>query len=132
MSANTLPAKTCNSRVLVLSDIFIYNVLLNHPVSQGPEIRAVRLLPIDGSFAADAIPCFVRETEDPTFDWFKRYDDAAHLRRQVLSDRTARVLMLGCGNSTLSEDVRFILHHQEIGASSGCLSYDSVQGAYGP
>jgi hypothetical protein len=47
-----------------------------------------------------------REGEDVTFDWFKRYEDVAHLLRPVLLDRTARILMLGCGNSTLSEDVR--------------------------
>jgi hypothetical protein len=49
---------------------------------------------------------FGREAEDATFDWFKRYEDVAHLLHQVLPDKTARVLMLGCGNSTLSEDVR--------------------------
>jgi hypothetical protein len=54
------------------------------------------------------IPCFGREAEDATFDWFKRYEDVAHLLHQVLPDKTARILMLGCGNSTLSEDVRFI------------------------
>jgi len=40
-----------------------------------------------------------------TFDWFKRYEDVAHLFRPVLPDKNARILMLGCGNSTLSEDM---------------------------
>ena len=40
-----------------------------------------------------------------TFDWFKSYEDVAHLIRPVLLDKTARILMLGCGNSTLAEDV---------------------------
>lgn len=48
-----------------------------------------------------------RRGEEATFDWFKRYGDVAHLLRPVLPDKTARILMLGCGNSTLSEDVRF-------------------------
>ncbi|KAH8986130.1 S-adenosyl-L-methionine-dependent methyltransferase [Lactarius akahatsu] len=48
---------------------------------------------------------YAREAEDATFDWFKRYEDVAHLLHQVLPDRTARILMLGCGNSTLSEDM---------------------------
>jgi len=43
--------------------------------------------------------------EEATFDWFKRYEDVAHLLRPVLPDKTARILMLGCGNSTLSEDM---------------------------
>ena len=40
-----------------------------------------------------------------TYDWFKSYEDVAHLLRPVLPDKTARILILGCGNSTLSEDV---------------------------
>jgi len=40
-----------------------------------------------------------------TFDWFKSYEDVAHLLRPLLPDKTARILILGCGNSTLSEDV---------------------------
>ena len=51
---------------------------------------------------------FGREAEDTTFDWFKRYEDVSHLLHQVLPDKAARILMLGCGNSTLSEDVPFI------------------------
>ena len=46
-----------------------------------------------------------RETET-TFDWFKSYKDVAHLLRAALPDQSVRILMLGCGNSTLSEDVR--------------------------
>jgi hypothetical protein len=46
-----------------------------------------------------------RETET-TFDWFKSYKDVAHLLRTALPDQSVRILMLGCGNSTLSEDVR--------------------------
>jgi hypothetical protein len=57
------------------------------------------------------IPCFGREAEDATFDWFKRYEDVANLLHRVLPDKTARILMLGCGNSTLSEDVRFMLQY---------------------
>jgi hypothetical protein len=41
-----------------------------------------------------------------TFDWFKSYADVAHLLHPLLPDKNARILMLGCGNSTLSEDVR--------------------------
>ncbi|KAI9458700.1 S-adenosyl-L-methionine-dependent methyltransferase [Russula earlei] len=45
------------------------------------------------------------EEGEATFDWFKRYEDVAHLLRSVLPDKNARILMLGCGNSTLSEDM---------------------------
>ena len=77
-------------------------------MSQGPEIRAVSP-PTDGWMIAVDETVFGREAEDATFDWFKRYEDVAHLLRLVLPDKTARILMLGCGNSTLSEDVRFIV-----------------------
>jgi len=48
----------------------------------------------------------VRREAETTFDWFKSYQDVGHLLRPALPDKTARILMLGCGNSTLSEDVR--------------------------
>jgi len=47
----------------------------------------------------------VRREAETTFDWFKSYKDVAHLLRAVLPDKLERILMLGCGNSTLSEDV---------------------------
>lgn len=48
---------------------------------------------------------YAQEAEDVTFDWFKKYEDVVHLLHLVLPDKTARILMLGCGNSTLSEDM---------------------------
>jgi hypothetical protein len=47
-----------------------------------------------------------REPDDSTFDWFKKYADVADIIRELVPNRDARILMLGCGNSTLSEDVR--------------------------
>jgi hypothetical protein len=46
-----------------------------------------------------------RREAQVSFDWFKSYEDVAHLLRPLLPDKTARILILGCGNSTLSEDV---------------------------
>lgn len=46
-----------------------------------------------------------RREAQVTFDWFKSYEDVAHLLRPALPSKTARILILGCGNSTLSEDV---------------------------
>jgi hypothetical protein len=46
-----------------------------------------------------------RREAQVTFDWFKSYEDVAQLLRPLLPDKTARILILGCGNSTLSEDV---------------------------
>ena len=74
--------------------------LSNPPGYQGPEIRTVSL-----SDLASDLRSWVRREAEVTFDWFKSYKDVAHLLRPVLPDTSARILMLGCGNSTLSEDV---------------------------
>ncbi|TFY75556.1 hypothetical protein EWM64_g8455 [Hericium alpestre] len=46
-----------------------------------------------------------QEPEDASFDWFKKYEDVADLIREAIPDKSARILMLGCGNSTLSQDM---------------------------
>ena len=42
------------------------------------------------------------------FDWFKSYNDLAQLLYELVLEKQSRILMLGCGNSKLSEDVCFI------------------------
>lgn len=49
-----------------------------------------------------------KETADgqqPGFDWFKSYTDLQPLIHDLIPDRQARILMLGCGNSTLSKEM---------------------------
>ena len=46
----------------------------------------------------------IRGTEE-YFDWFKSYADVADLLRELIPNKQSRILMLGCGNSRLSEDV---------------------------
>ncbi|KAK0202748.1 S-adenosyl-L-methionine-dependent methyltransferase [Desarmillaria ectypa] len=45
------------------------------------------------------------ESDNKSFDWFKKYSDIADLLRGLIPDKTSKILMLGCGNSTLSEDM---------------------------
>ncbi|OBZ72113.1 Methyltransferase-like protein 13 [Grifola frondosa] len=45
------------------------------------------------------------ESDDSSFDWFKSYGDVAGIFRELLPDKSARILMLGCGNSKLSEEI---------------------------
>lgn len=45
------------------------------------------------------------ESDDGSFDWFKSYEEIAPLIRELVPDKSSRVLMLGCGNSKLSEQV---------------------------
>ncbi|KAJ1940256.1 hypothetical protein FBU59_003867 [Linderina macrospora] len=42
---------------------------------------------------------------DGVFDWFKTYRDLQPLFDKHISDRSSRIVMLGCGNSTLSGDM---------------------------
>ena len=46
-----------------------------------------------------------RESEETSFDWFKSYNDIADIMRELIPDKSSKILMLGCGNSTLSQDV---------------------------
>lgn len=52
-----------------------------------------------------------RESDVKSFDWFKKYSDIADLLRELIPDKTSKFLMLGCGNSTLSEDVNHSCIH---------------------
>lgn len=49
-----------------------------------------------------------RESDESSFDWFKTYSDISDIVRELIPDKSSRILMLGCGNSTLSEDVSTI------------------------
>ena len=39
------------------------------------------------------------------FDWFKKYADIKQHLAPLIPSKDARILMLGCGNSTLSRDM---------------------------
>lgn len=48
---------------------------------------------------------YASEAEDTDFDWFRKYSDIQHIFHELVPDRKSRILMLGCGNSTLSKDM---------------------------
>uniref|UniRef100_A0A8H8CJ10 Methyltransferase domain-containing protein n=1 Tax=Psilocybe cubensis TaxID=181762 RepID=A0A8H8CJ10_PSICU len=48
---------------------------------------------------------YTEEQNNDSFDWFKSYADLAHLLRELIPNKSSRILMLGCGNSRLSEDM---------------------------
>ncbi|KAF9778306.1 S-adenosyl-L-methionine-dependent methyltransferase [Thelephora terrestris] len=48
---------------------------------------------------------YTQESDDGSFDWFKSYSDISHIIRELIPDKSARILMLGCGNSKLSEEM---------------------------
>ncbi|KAJ1844394.1 hypothetical protein LPJ73_005186 [Coemansia sp. RSA 2703] len=47
---------------------------------------------------------YIQESNE-SFDWFKTYKDLAVLFSKHIDSKDARILMLGCGNSTLSGDM---------------------------
>lgn len=46
-----------------------------------------------------------RESNDADFDWFKSYSELAPMIRELIPDQASKIIMLGCGNSKLSEEV---------------------------
>ncbi|TRM60752.1 S-adenosyl-L-methionine-dependent methyltransferase [Schizophyllum amplum] len=48
---------------------------------------------------------YSKEAEEPNFDWCQNYANVAETFRELIPDKAARILMLGCGNSKLSEDM---------------------------
>lgn len=46
-----------------------------------------------------------RYAKEDHFDWFKGYDQIAIYLNQFISDKKSTILMLGCGNSSLSHDM---------------------------
>ncbi|KAJ8094447.1 hypothetical protein PM082_010881 [Marasmius tenuissimus] len=48
---------------------------------------------------------YAQESENASFDWFKSYGEISDIMRSLIPDRSSRILMLGCGNSKLSEEM---------------------------
>ncbi|KAF5355280.1 hypothetical protein D9758_006080 [Tetrapyrgos nigripes] len=48
---------------------------------------------------------YAQEADGSSFDWFKSYSDIAHIIHELIPERASRILMLGCGNSKLSEEM---------------------------
>ncbi|KJA28183.1 hypothetical protein HYPSUDRAFT_156631 [Hypholoma sublateritium FD-334 SS-4] len=48
---------------------------------------------------------YSEEANGETFDWFKSYADLAEILHVLIPEKSAKILMLGCGNSRLSEDL---------------------------
>ncbi|KAJ1974792.1 hypothetical protein H4R35_003443 [Dimargaris xerosporica] len=57
---------------------------------------------------------YAREGEDSTFDWFKTYAELEPIFVEHCPDKSSRILMLGAGNSTLSEDMYRAGYHNIV------------------
>ncbi|KAJ6530078.1 S-adenosyl-L-methionine-dependent methyltransferase [Mycena vulgaris] len=47
----------------------------------------------------------LQSAADASYDWYRSYADIAPLLRTLIPRKEARILILGCGNSTLSQDM---------------------------
>ena len=69
---------------------------------------------------------YAAEAEDADFDWFRKYRDIQHIFHELVPDRQSRILMLGCGNSTLSKDMYDDGYTHIVNLDySACLLYTS-------
>ncbi|KAG7098811.1 hypothetical protein E1B28_000716 [Marasmius oreades] len=48
---------------------------------------------------------YAQESENGSFDWFKSYGEISDIIQDLIPDRSSKILMLGCGNSKLSEEM---------------------------
>jgi len=48
---------------------------------------------------------YTQESDGGSFDWFKSYSDVSHIIHELIPDKSARILVLGCGNSRLSDEM---------------------------
>ncbi|KAF9269069.1 S-adenosyl-L-methionine-dependent methyltransferase [Marasmius fiardii PR-910] len=48
---------------------------------------------------------YAQESENGSFDWFKSYGEISDIMRDLIPDRSSKILILGCGNSKLSEEM---------------------------
>ncbi|KAE9399951.1 S-adenosyl-L-methionine-dependent methyltransferase [Gymnopus androsaceus JB14] len=48
---------------------------------------------------------YTQEADGASFDWFKSYSEIASILQDLIPDRSSKILMLGCGNSKLSQDM---------------------------
>ncbi|KAJ3745386.1 S-adenosyl-L-methionine-dependent methyltransferase [Lentinula detonsa] len=48
---------------------------------------------------------YAQEANGASFDWFKSYSEIADILRNLIPDKHSKILMLGCGNSKLSQDM---------------------------
>ncbi|UZJ52654.1 hypothetical protein CBS101457_001974 [Exobasidium rhododendri] len=48
---------------------------------------------------------YAAEKPEEDYDWFKTYSDLEPMLSELIPDKESKILMLGCGNSTLSIDM---------------------------
>ncbi|KAI0769193.1 S-adenosyl-L-methionine-dependent methyltransferase [Irpex lacteus] len=70
---------------------------------------------------------YSQESDDSSFDWFKSYGDVADIFREIIPDKNARLLMLGCGNSKLSEEMYDDGYHNIVNVDYSGILIEKMQ-----
>ena len=78
--------------------------------------RAERPVPKDNSVYKRKEYWDERFAEEEEYEWLVDYSDVEALLKDVLADRRARILVIGCGNSSFSADL----------VDAGCTDVTSV------
>ncbi|KAJ2899421.1 hypothetical protein IWW38_000995 [Coemansia aciculifera] len=68
-----------------------------------------------------------RQEESSTFDWFKTYKQLEPLLSKHIGSKNARILMLGCGNSTLSGDMYDDGYHNIVNVDYSDVVIDQMR-----
>ncbi|KAJ4498978.1 S-adenosyl-L-methionine-dependent methyltransferase [Lentinula lateritia] len=74
---------------------------------------------------------YAREDDDASFDWFKSYSEIADILRSLIPEKRSRILMLGCGNSKLSEDMYDDGYHNIVNTDYSSIIIEKMKQRHG-
>ncbi|KAJ3863799.1 S-adenosyl-L-methionine-dependent methyltransferase [Lentinula novae-zelandiae] len=74
---------------------------------------------------------YAQEDDDASFDWFKSYSEIADILRSLIPDKRSRILMLGCGNSKLSEDMYDDGYHNIVNTDYSSIIIEKMKQRHG-
>ncbi|KAJ3890478.1 S-adenosyl-L-methionine-dependent methyltransferase [Lentinula edodes] len=74
---------------------------------------------------------YAREADDASFDWFKSYSETSDILRSLIPDKRSRILMLGCGNSKLSEDMYDDGYHNIVNTDYSSIIIEKMKQRHG-
>ncbi|KAJ4474577.1 S-adenosyl-L-methionine-dependent methyltransferase [Lentinula edodes] len=74
---------------------------------------------------------YAQEADDAFFDWFKSYSEISDILRSLIPDKRSRIIMLGCGNSKLSEDMYDDGYHNIVNTDYSSIIIEKMKQRHG-
>ncbi|KAJ3872636.1 S-adenosyl-L-methionine-dependent methyltransferase [Lentinula edodes] len=74
---------------------------------------------------------YAQEDDDASFDWFKSYSEIADILQSLIPEKHSRILMLGCGNSKLSEDMYDDGYHNIVNTDYSSIIIEKMKQRHG-